>query len=196
MQPSPNIHAELKRCKELLQELGHATSATDFEDKWQRFLGHLERVWNKCVNHFGKSPKWNGWKGRFEIQRRTDPLLSYLTNARGAHEHTVTEITEKKPGSIGIGPGPSGRVHIKHLEIGPQGIRGEWDGDLAVTFIPDRVEPAPVKNRGRVYSVPTSHLGVQLMDTSATTFAMHGLAYYQNLVAEAEKFFVKRNGLV
>jgi len=192
MQPSANIHLELQRCAELLEELRSAGSPDDFDDRWQRFLGHLERVWNKCQNHFGKSPKWNGWKGRYERQRRTDPLLSYLTNARGAHEHTVSDITNKKPGSIGLGAGPGGSVHIKRLTIGPNGqIQGEWDGDLKVTFNPGRADPAPVVNRGRAYAVPTTHLGSPLPDTTAVTLGKAGLVFYKQLVSDAEHFFVK-----
>lgn len=192
MQPSPHIHIELRRCTELLEQLALAKSPDEFDDVWQRFLGHLERVWNKCQNHFGKSPRWSGWKGRFEQQRRTDPLLSYLTNARGAHEHTVADITSKKPSSIGIGAGPSGSVHIKQLQIGPGGlVQGEWNGDLAVTFFPGRVDPVAVTNRGRTYLVPKSHMGSPLPDTAALTLGKHGLAYYECLIKEAERVFVK-----
>ena len=191
MKPSPQIRIELQSCEALLEQLAKSDSESDFNEKWQRFLGHLERVWNKCINHFGKSPKWDGWKGGYEKQRRTDPLLSYLVNARGAHEHTVADITERKPGSIGIGAGRSGPVYIKRLQIGPEGISGEWDGELKVTFTPNRVDPAPVTNRGRTYTVPTMHLGASLPDSSALTLGKQGLEYYKRLVAEAEKFFVK-----
>lgn len=191
MKSSPHIQTELHRCSEFLKQLGTAATPADFEDKWLRFLGHLERVWNKSQYHFGRSPKWNGWKSCYEKQRRTDPLLSYLRNARGAHEHTVADITKSKPGSIGLDAGPSSRVYIKHLQIGPNGIKGEWDGDLAVTFTPGSVELIPVTNRGRTYPVPTSHLGKPLEDTSAVTIGKHGLAYYEALVAVAEKYFVK-----
>lgn len=190
MQPSPNIHLELQRCAELLEQLHSVTSPNEFDDRWQRFLGHLERVWNKCQNHFGKSPKWHGWKGRYEKQRRIDPLLSYLTNARGAHEHTVSDITDKKPSSIGLGAGPSGTVHIKRLTIGPNGqIQGDWDGDLKVTFNPERVDPAPIINRGKTYAVPTTHLGTALCDTTAVTLGRFGLAFYKQLVSDADQFF-------
>lgn len=189
MQSSPQIQAELNKCAGLLEEMAQTNSTQEFEERWQRFLGHLERIWNKCQNHFGKSPKWNGWKGRFEKQRRTDPLLSYLSNARGAHEHTVSDITEHTPEAIGIGAGLSGSVHIKHLQIGPNGVLGEWTGDLAVTFIPGKVNPVPVTNRGRVYPVPESHLGQKLPDNSALTLGRYGLAYYQKFVADAETFF-------
>ena len=182
MQPSPNIHSELCRCSELLEKLASTKSPDEFDDVWQRFLGHLERVWNK----------WNGWKGRFEKHRRSDPLLIYLTNARGAHEHTVADITSKKPNSIGIGAGPSGSVHIKQLIIEPNNLlRGEWDGDLAVTFIPGQVDPVAVTNRGKIYEVPTSHMGSPLPDTTALTLAKNGLAYYECLVKDAERFFAK-----
>ncbi len=191
MQPSPQIQAELNKCAALLEEMAHTATAPEFEEKWQRFLGYLERIWNKCQDHFGRSPKWNGWKGRFEKQRRTDPLLSYLSNARGAHEHTVADITERTPGSIGIGAGPSGSVHIKHLHIGPDGVQGDWTGELAVTFTPGKVNPVSVTNRGRVYAVPEAHLSEKLPDNSALTLGRYGLAYYQKFVADAEAFFVK-----
>ncbi len=189
MQTSPQIHAELIKCEALIEEMLQATSAQVLENRWQEFLGCLERVWNKCHNHFGKSPKWNGWKGRFEKQRRTDPLLSYLSNARGAHEHTVAEITEKTPGAIGVSP--NGTVAIKDLKIGPDGIEGMWYGKLVVKFIPEKVELIPVTNRSRVYPVPDTHLGLRLVDKSVLTIARCGLAYYQILVVDAEKFFVK-----
>lgn len=191
MQPSPHIHLELQKCAELLEALEKAASTQEFEELWQRFLGNLERVWNKCLNHFGKSPKWNGWKGRFERERRIDPLLSYLSNARGAHEHTVADITTSQPASIGIGAGPNGSVHIKHLSIGPNGITGDWAGDLAITFIPGKVDPIAVTNRGRIYQVPDSHIGQKLPDKTVLTLGRYGLNYYVNLVAAAEKHFVK-----
>ena len=191
MQPSLHIHTELQRCRELLDLLARTSSPLEFDDIWQRFLGHLERVWNKSQNHFSKSPKWGGWQGRYVNQRKTDPLLIYLINARGAHEHTVQDITNKTPGSIGLSAGSSGRVHIKSLQVGPDGITGDWDGDLAITFTPGRVDLAPVKNRGRTYAVPSSHLGIQIDNTSALTIGALGLEYYQNLVTEAEGFFAK-----
>jgi len=196
MQQSSQIHAELKMCANLLEEMAHTGSDQDFAERWQRFLGHLERIWNKCQNHFGKSPKWNGWKGRFEKQRRTDPLLSYLLNARGAHEHTVADITEQTPETIEIrAAGLNGGVHIKHLQIGPNGVQGEWTGDLAVTFIPGKVNPVSVTNRGRVYPVPEAHLCEKLPDNSALTLGHYGLAYYQKFVADADAFFVNdQNG--
>lgn len=189
MQPSPNIRSELEKCADLLAQLEQASSISEFEDLWQRLLGHLERVWNKCQSHFSKSPKWNGWKGRYETQRRQDALLSYLTNARGAHEHTVGDITARVPGSVQIGAGPGGYAHVRSLRIGPKGVEGDWDGDLAVTFSAARIDPLPVKNRGRDYPVPTSHLGKALESTSVISLGRAGFSYYRDLVSKAEGFF-------
>jgi len=190
MKPSPHIQTELRLCAALLIELEVAMTPSDFEEKWHRLLGHIERVWNKCQHHFGRSPKWSGWKGQYESQRRIDPLLSYLKNARGAHEHTVADITATKSGSISISAGPSGRAYIKHLQVGVDGIKGEWDGDLAVTFEPGGVELVPVTNRGKTYPVPTSHLNRPLEDISAITIGRYGLLYYEALVAKAESHFI------
>lgn len=192
MQQTPQIRAELNRCELLLEMMAATSSAAEFQEHWHQFLGHLERTWNKCEAHFGKSPKWNGWKGRFDKQRRTDPLLSYLSNARGAHEHTVAEITEQTLGSMSIGAGPGGTVRIRQLRIGPEGIQGDWDGDLALTFTPGEVIPMPVTNRGRTYSVPKIHLGEKLPNSSALTLGRYALTYYRNFLAKAEAVFIER----
>lgn len=191
MQASSKIHNELLRSAELLDELETLDSLNHIEDTWLSFLGHLERVWYKCQHHFGKSPRWNGWKGRYDKQRSSDPLLSYLTNARGSDEHTVAEITEKTPSSVGMKAGPCGSVHIKSLRVSSGSIQGEWAGDLEIIVNPASIEPAAVVNRGKLYAVPTVHLGNPLSDSSFVTLGKAGLAYYQKLVADAEKFFCK-----
>jgi hypothetical protein len=190
MQSSPNIHQELTRRAEYISLLAGASSVHEIENQWKQFLYHLERVWYKCENHFGKSPKWNGWKGKFEVARKRDPLLSYLINARGADEHTVEEITEKKPGSIGIGPGHTGSVHIKSLEFGPDGIKFDGEGSLKLTFSPASIQLLPVVNRGRTYLVPTQHKGTPIQP-GILNIAKAGLDFYAKLVADAEEHFVK-----
>jgi hypothetical protein len=190
MQPSAHIQQELARCDELIIHLQTSKSILEVEEHWKRFLYHLERVWYKCESHFGKSPKWNGWKGKFEAIRKGDPLLLYLTNARGAEEHTVEDIVERNPGGLGIAAGPTGSAHIRRLQIGPDGVKFEGEGTLSVTFVPASIRPKPIVNRGRTYAVPNTHRG-NLLDPGLLPMAIAGLAYYKALVNAAEAHFVK-----
>jgi hypothetical protein len=95
MKHSDQLKIELSKAREAIKSMRNAKTIDEFEESWKTFLGRLERVWSKSINHFGKSPKWNGWKGKFESLRKSDPLLSYLVNARGAEEHTVNEIIKR-----------------------------------------------------------------------------------------------------
>lgn len=162
-----------------------------FEEHWKAFLSHLERVWNKSQAHFGRSPKWKSWKARFEKQRDRDPLLRYLRVARGAHEHTTEDILVKESGFISISAGPTGSGAIRNLSFD----KGDWkmeliSGSITIITSPDHARPLPVKERGRVLSVPTSHLGKTVDPSDLIGLATTGLAYYEKFLEEAESFFV------
>jgi hypothetical protein len=190
MEPSPQIHIELDRCIQLFDKLSQGQSLDEVEECWKEFLSGLERVWNKCESYFGKSPKWNGWKGRYEKLRKSDPVLSYLINARGAHEHTVAEIVRRDHGSISIGAGNNGPVHIKRLVIANGNVDFEGTGNLSIKFNPATLRLLAVINRGREYPAPIKHIDQQLTDIGMVAIALLGLNFYKKAVAEAEFFFL------
>jgi hypothetical protein len=190
MQPSPTIHSELSRCEELLENLKASKSIDEAEEHWKAFLSRLERVWYKCEAHFRRSPKWNGWKGKYERARKQDSLLVYLINARGAEEHTVEDIVNKQSGSFSIGPGPTGSALIQRLAFTQEGIKFDGKGSLAITFTPARLTLLPVTNRGRTYPVPTEHLGAPISAVNLLEIASAGLRFYKTVVAETESFLV------
>jgi len=64
MQHSDAPYIELTKARAAIPAMREAKSLDEFEEQWKEFLGRLERVWNKAFSHFGKSPKWNGWKGK------------------------------------------------------------------------------------------------------------------------------------
>ena len=191
MQHSDQPSLELAKARAAIGEMRDAKTLDALEEAWKEFLGRLERVWNKGVSHFGKSPKWNGWKGQFEGLRKTDPLLSYLVNARGADEHTVNEIVGREAPGIGINPAKGNSLYIERMEINNRNIFIQSPQKIRVDFLPARTTLLPVTNRGRVYAVPTSHLGnpVDLMNVIAV--ADVAAEFYENFLARAEEFFVK-----
>ena len=191
MQHSEKPSLELAKARSAVVEMRNAKTLEEFEEAWKRFLGCLERVWNKGVSHFGKSPKWSGWKGQFEELRRTDPLLSYLVNARGAEEHTVNEIVGRTPSGIGINPAEGNSLKIERMDIINGNIFIESQQKLRIDFIPGRTTLLPITNRGRVYSVPTAHLGNPIDPMNVIGIAEAAARFYGIFLDKAEEFFVK-----
>jgi hypothetical protein len=167
-------------------------SLEDLEDCWKEYLGRVERVWYKSSAHFKKSPKWNNWKVSFEKQRSTDPLLSYLRNARGADEHTVADIAEYHDGIISIVAGEGGGGTIRNLRISNGHVTAETTGSVNVVFNPFRIRLLSVTNRGVVYPVPNSHNGAPIDPENVIAVAKVGLVFYENFLTEAENFFVDK----
>lgn len=77
------------------------------------------------------------------------------------------------------------------MEINNGNIFIQSPQKIRVDFLPARTTLLPVTNRGRVYAVPTSHLGnpVDLMNVIAV--ADVAAEFYENFLARAEEFFVK-----
>ncbi|MGA4049093.1 hypothetical protein ACI2VH_16790 [Ralstonia nicotianae] len=191
MQHSEQPYAELAKARAAIEAMRSAKALDEFEEHWKEFLGRIERVWNKALSHFGKSPKWNGWKGKTEKLRRTDSLLSYLINARGTDEHTVNEIVGREPGGIGINPAEGNGLYIERMTINNGQIRIQSPQRIRVDFIPARTTLLPVTNRGRTYPVPTSHLGMPVDPRNVISVAEAGAQFYQEFLSAAEAFFIK-----
>lgn len=191
MQHSDAPYIELTKARAAITAMRKAQSLDDFEEHWKEFLGRLERIWNKASSHFGKSPKWNGWKGKTEGLRKTDSLLSYLVNARGAEEHTVNEVVGREPGGIGINAAEGNSLYIERMEINGGNIFIQSPQRIRVDFIPAKTTLLPVTNRGRIYPVPTTHLGTTVDPSNVISIAEAGVQFYEGFLLEAEKYFVK-----
>jgi hypothetical protein len=142
-------------------------------------------------SYYIKSPKWNGWKGRYEGLRKSDPLLLYLINARGSEEHTVNEIVSRQPGGIGINPAEGNSLYVERMEIDKGKIFIKSPQNIWVDFILPRINLLPVINRGRTYPVPTIHLGKPIDPTRIIEIAEAGVSFYKDLLDDVERSFVK-----
>lgn len=191
MQHSDQPALELAKARTAIEGMRKAKNLDEFEESWKAFLSRIERVWTKGLSHFGKSPKWSGWQGKFEPLRRSDPLLSYLVNARGADEHTVNEIVARELGGIGINAAEGNSLYIEHMTINNGNIYIKSPQKIRVDFIPSRTTLLPVVNRGSTYPVPTTHLGKPVDSTNVIAVAEAGAAFYERFLSEAEGFFVK-----
>lgn len=191
MQHSDKPLQELKTAQLQIDAMRQVGSLDEFEEHWKEFLRRLERVWYKATNHFSRSPKWNGWKGKYEQARKKDPLLSYLKNARGADEHTVGEISEREPGGIGINPAEGNSLYIEKMTINRGVINIQSPQKIRIAFIPAKMKLLPVTNSGRIYKVPTEHFGAKINPKNVIEIAEIAIEFYSKFLEEAEKYFVK-----
>lgn len=191
MQYSEQPRKEFATAVSAIEAMRNAKSLNEFEECWKSFLHRLERVWNKASHHYGKSPKWNGWKGKYEQLRQRDPLLSYLVNARGAEEHTVNEIVSRDGGGIGINPAKGNSLYIEEMTINNGTISIKSPQQLRIDFISAKTKLLPVVNRGRTYPVPTTHLGRQIDPANVVEVAEAGAKFYEKFLNEVESYFVK-----
>lgn len=191
MQRSSKLQEQLAKAAAEFEAMEQAKTLDDLEAHWKEFLSHLERFWYKSQAHFGRSPKWRNWGAKYQRERESDPLLKYLRLARGAHEHTLDDIAARKPGSIAIGPGPTGSGTVKNLTIDKGQINAEvTSGTIAITVTPDRVATLPIKQRNGDCQPPTTHLGKQVDPESVVVLAKVGLAYYMTFLAATEGHLV------
>jgi hypothetical protein len=195
MQSLVSATTELKKAKEELVKMGESKSLDDFEESWKQLLHRIERAYNKATHQLNRSPKFQGWnrRGQVEHLRKKDPLLSYLKNARGADEHTINDITSRSTGGVGINPHESANGYIGNLEIrsGNGRLDIKTDTPLNITFYPEKTELVAVENRGRKYEVPTHHLSEKLDSNEPLVIASKGIDFYEVFLSEAEAFFCK-----
>jgi len=193
MQPIDKPWEQLRKAESFIEKMAIAKTLDEYEEHWKDFLHNLERACNKLISHLKKSPKYQGWveRGRTEKLRKQDQLLSYLINARGAEEHSISDITKQQPGGIGINPATGNSLHINKLEINNGQIHIDSNQPIKIDFIPGKVELLPIKNRGRSYSVPNTHLGKHIKNSDPVKIATLGIEFYRSYFEMAEKHFVK-----
>jgi len=191
MKQAEQPRIELAKAKTCIEGMRNSRSLDQFEEQWKSLLHRLERIWNKTSHYYGKSPKWNGWKGKYEQLRKKDPLLIYLVNARGADEHTVNEILSREPGGIGINPAEGNSLYIERMSINRGQISIKSPQKIRIDFIPAKTKLLPVVNRGRTYPVPASHRGKVIDPTKVVEVAETAVEFYEEFLNDAESYFVK-----
>lgn len=164
-------------------------SHDEFADTWYQFLVTYKNVYTALEQGAKASPQSRQWFGAKKIERRDDPLLQYLFQARHADEHGIESVTQFVPGSVAIGvrkPGFSGSVRINgSLETGM--LVESMDGKpVLVEHTNPHSRLVAVTGRGPVvYPVPVEHQGKPLPDPFPATLAGLAVAYLSALVEDA-----------
>ena len=179
--PLGHALAEFWRADKALREMLRISvgSFSEYEAAWRDFLGRIERVWTKIEAAMSQVEGWQSVQSRVVAERRNDPLLSYVVQARNVDEHTIQDVTA------------DWRASLNATQIGPGQVRLEWK--------PWDRPLLPVRNRGVIYAPPRSHLGTDFTErlgkgqAEAVIVASMAMRYYCNLINEVGERFFRKN---
>lgn len=185
-----------KACKRLakasmcLESIEASRSFDEFESAWTDLLIALDDIHTILQQGAKTSPQSRQWYGGKKTERRKDPLLSYLHQARNADKHGIEPIASHKPGGVKISKGARPTFILKtavnhgkaSFELHP--IEGP-----GMEIIPPSAELIPVRfdRFGDVFEPPTKHLGSILPDVSPLAIARIGFKYHETLVQAASQ---------
>lgn len=186
--------ARLAIVTQQIASIEDAKSHEEFANHWYLFLLSAKNIYTMLEQGAKASAQSRQWFGGKKQERREDPLLQYLFQARDDDEHGIGEVTRLEPGRTRIGvnaPGASnamrvsgfsdgqGRMHITELQ--------SYDGKpIAVQSVPYRSVLAPVQGRGGIFEPPTMHKGAPIKDTSPLGVAKLCVEHLAGLIVEAE----------
>ena len=175
----------LNEANEALASMKGADSLDKLEKAWIYFLTMTNRVYTKLENGSKTTNKSRDWYGRKKGERRNDPLLSYIKNARDAEEHGIERITARR--SHGVGFTATKPVHLTGRPIIIENTMagssvtfpdGPPPDGLVVMFTPASVRLIEMTNYGDKYQPPG--------DTSPISVAQKVIAHFDALIAEAD----------
>lgn len=160
------------------------------EDAWSQFLTAANTIFSLLEQGSKGNQKSERWFENVKHVRKTDPLLSYLKQARNVDEHTIERTTYDIPGSllvlnkpdsppapVVLNSGPDGRLIISH---DPQHHRVLHDPpSLRLSQVIDR-------RYRTIFPVPTAHFGSP-MEPTPRVAADLGVAYLTVLLDEASE---------
>jgi hypothetical protein len=187
--------ARLKLAQQQIDQAGKASSHDEFAGSWYLFLIAAKNVYTSLEQGAKVSAQSRQWFGAKKNERKTDPLLQYLFQARDDDEHGLGDVTKFQPGSLAIGkasPGFSSNMSISMSTdaLGRPTIH-ELRSHDGLPILIEETRPhsilLPVTGRGNVtFHPPKEHLGQKLTDSLPLTVGRLGLSYLATLIDEAE----------
>ena len=184
---------ELEKSKKNFEAMKSSKNLDEYEENWRDFVTNLEKVWIKsereCLEF---KNKFQPWQGKFKNERRIDPLLKYVKNARDVDTHSIQEIVEKQKGYTTVNPIDNNKpLQIKNLLIANGEISfDESSQPLIMEQHTAKIVVIPFTNQGTVYLPPEFHRGQRLQDkTNPIEIAQLAINYYENYLNEIENKF-------
>lgn len=188
----------LQLAKAEVENMHLTNGVKSYEIAWSQFLSQVTRVYSKLEQGAKGCKASEPWFGKKRHERRNDPLLSYLQQARNCDEHTIEHITQRKVDSLTAHFPPTnecrvafefmvddqGKRHYRNIEFkSPNG------GIERVEYANPDVELVTIKDArsGKMFHPPETHLNKPIIDRSPKGIAILAVAYLEQIVEEASK---------
>lgn len=193
MNPKATAKAKsrLRVARRAIEDLRQCQDFDTFNDIWYTFLAAFKNVYTVLEQGTKNSAQGRQWFGGRKHERRQDPLLQYLYQARNDNEHGINNVAEYVPGEVRGGvrkPGFSNSMRFSVID-GQITQLESLDGlPVLVERTLPHVKLVRVHDRaGRPYDPPDQHRGQNLTDRSPLHVATLAVDYLGDFVAEAER---------
>lgn len=199
----------LRVAKANLEAMRVCKTYGEFSEAWYIFLHAAKGIYTTLEQGSKTSPQARQWFAKKNQERKDDPLLRYITEARNDDEHGIEAMSSYDPGVAALGinqPGASTRMIDENGNIYESNgmavyVQGPFDParlpklrpldgkPVASIVSPPTAHLVTVHDRsGRPYDPPTSHLGADISNPSPLTVAELMTQYLNGLVDEAGGF--------
>ncbi len=182
-----------RKAERHLAEIAASQTYEQFKSAWTDFLLAWNTGYTVLEQGAKATPQCKQWFGStVKKDRRSDPLIQYMHQARNADEHGVKPISDIKPGSVGV-KSTTGALYIKRGVIGNGRIEIEVDEKygkpifeitpataILVTVHDDRFKQS--------FDPPTHHNGEPIADTSPLSVATLALSHLNDVLIRAKSF--------
>jgi hypothetical protein len=182
---------KLRKAEKALEALKAATNYEEAEEAWSDYLLAASTIYSKRSKAKGSS---GGWYGRKKKERKDDPLLRYLHQARNSDEHGIERVAARGGNDRDMMTGEPLKFNERREKLIVE-VRDGTTGVVKASNIKAYLY-GPSLQMIRVHDrrfndhcdPPTKHLGEQidLEDNSLEGVATLGLCYLTGLVTEAE----------
>ena len=202
MHPDAILQANqrLANARDALVKLEAANNLTAVERAWSDYLIATSAIYSK-LEIGAKGQNFSGpWFGAKKRQRKDDPLLSYLHQARHAEEHGIAHGVDavETIHLVLIKENDEWKVlhtmYVSSLDSAESRLNNDatiqiYDEDRntieSQTVITHAVKLLNVKNRGRIYAPPETFFGYEIIDKSPLGIARLSYPFLVELIAEA-----------
>lgn len=184
----------LQMVEQIIERMQACANFEEFDAVWYQFLTAAKNIYTVLEIGSKVSPRSRQWFGSIVSQRRKDPLLQYVFQARNDTEHGLEPILSIVQQAMGVTVAYSGSDFSVEFNM-----RVDEKGKLFVEDISsDSREPAAqfeiigikladVHDRANTtYAPPRHHLGLALSGNSPTIVAVLTHEYLSKIVVSAE----------
>lgn len=183
---------EFIRAEELLALMFSARTLDDYEEYWKDFLHKLDKGFNKLQDLYKDELRVKGVINSIHLARKSDPLISYLMQARNSDEHSIRQITERVDACTKLEGGVGGGVIVKGVIEGgkmPEGLVAA--GNLKIEFQSEYLKIIYVTCRGKKYDPPKISSDKGVLIHIPHQIALIGLNFYLEKLALIDKALLR-----